>query len=244
MRKNFKILLMGVLALILVASAAAYMLLTPQYKQIELNGYKMEVPKSNAEISMINDNYRTYEDKENNITIKSYALINLNETNYTGAGDVGAQVGSNIGNNTTIENKTVLNQSGKYTYYDLTAYQMIVITADNYETMSHILKTLNKTDIHPNTENLTVNLTSLNNTNDTNNTTTTTKKTQSTTKKSSSTSKKSGSDTFYVSDPEGSGEYVGVGEGTYRKKSTGEVYVEYGRGNFKRRADLDNKVGY
>ena len=188
MRKNFKIMLIGLLALICVASVGAYALMTPQYKTLEVNGYQLEVPDSNANVTSVNDNYKTYDDKEHNITIKSYAINNVNETNYIGSADVGAQIGSNMGQNTTIENKTVMNKSGQYTYYDLNTYQNIVITTDNYDTMAHMLKTLNKTDITPNTENLTVNLTSLNDTNDTNNTTTTTANANTkTTKKSSST---------------------------------------------------------
>ena len=200
MRNNFKILLIGLLAMLLVASASAYILLTPSYKTIEVNGYKLEVPQSNSNVTSVNDNYKTYDDKEHNITIKSYAINNVNETNYTGASDVGALVGSNIGQNTTIKNKTVMNKSGEYTYYDISLYQMIVITSNNYDSISHILKTLNKTDIQPDTENSTINLTTIssNNTTETNNTTTETtsksyssKKSQNSNSKTSSSSSKS-----------------------------------------------------
>jgi len=198
MRNNFKIILIGIIALILIASAAAYVVLTPSYKTIELNGYKLEVPDSNANVTGVNDNYKTYDDNNHNITIKSYAINNLNETNYTSANDIKTQAESNNGQNITIENKTVTNQSGKYTYYDCSTYQMIVITTDNYDTISNMLKTLNKTDIQPNTENSTINLTTIsaNNTTATNNTTTettskssSTKKTQTSTSKTSSSSK-------------------------------------------------------
>ena len=240
MRNNFKIMLIGLVALILIASASAYILLTPQYKIIEVNGYKLEVPDSNSNVTNVNDNYRTYDDKEHNITIKSYAINNVNETNYTGASDVGAQVGSNIGQNTTIENKTVMNKSGVYTYYDLSMYQMIVITTDNYDTISNMLKTLNKTDIQPNTENSTINLTTMssNNTTESNNTTTNTNtktKTQ-TTKKTSSNTKKSSSDTYngekvverhnYAGNPDI--EYIGTQNNIYLKnKKTGQTAKRY-----------------
>ena len=242
MRKNFMILLIALIALIIVASAGAYVLLTPHYKTIEVNGYQMEVPESSFNVTSVNDNYKTYDDKEHNITIKSYAINNLNETNYTGASELGAQIGSNIGNNTTIENKTVLNQSGKYTYYEFANYQMIAITADNYDTISHILKTLNKTEITPNTNDTSINLMTIsNNTTDTNNTTTATTTKKTTKSNYNSNQKKSSSESFYVEDPEGSGEYKGIGEGIYRNKKTGKVYVEHGSGNFVRAPELDNK---
>lgn len=247
MRKNFKLLLIALLALLIVASIGAITFLTPHYKTIELNGYKMEVPDSSINVTTINDNYKTYDDKNHNITIKSYAINNVNETNYTGATDLGTQIGSNMGNNTTIETKTVLNQSGKYTYYDFANYQMIAITTDNYDNMGHILKTLNKTEITPNTNDTTINLMTIsNNTTDANNTTTSsnTKKTQTSTKKSSSTSKKTGSENIYIEgDPEATGEYVGVGEATYRNKKTGKVYVQNGKNNLQRRSDLDHWSG-
>jgi len=236
MRNNFKIMLIGLVALILVASVSAYILLTPQYKTIEVNGYKLEVPDSKSNVTNGNDNYRTYDDKEHNITIKSYAINNINETNYTGASDLGAQVGSNIGQNTTIENKTVMNKSGEYTYFDISLYQMIVITSNNYESISHILKTLNKTDIQPDTGNSTINLTTIssNNTTETNNTTigTNTKTTTQTTKKSTSNTKKSSSDTIngekinerhdFAGDPDI--EYIGTQNNIYLKnKKTGQT---------------------
>lgn len=221
---------------LLAGTVGAYIMLQPQYKTIDLNGYRFEVPDSSVNVTKVNENYKTYDDRDHNITVKSYAINDVNETNLTGAADMGVQLGSNMGQNATIENKTVYNQSGRYTYYNVSTYQQIVITCDNYETMSHILKTMNKTDVTPNTENLTIDLTNLNSTN---NTTTTDTSSKSTTKKS--TTKKSGSsDTIYMDDPEGSGEFIGVGEGTYRNKKTGKVYVEYGAGNLKRRPDLDN----
>ena len=202
--------------------------------------YTMEVPEANTNITNVNDNYKTYDDDEHNITIKSYAINNINETNYTGAVDLGTQIGSNIGNNTTIENKTVLNQSGKYTYYDIANYQMIAITSEDYDCMSHILKTLNKTEITPNTNDTTINMMSIsNNTTETNNTTTTTTTKKSTKSNYNGKSKKSSTDSRYVEDPENSG-YTSVGEATYRNKKTGKVYVEYGRGNLVHRPDLDN----
>lgn len=240
MRNNFKILLIGLLAIVLVTSTSAFVLLTPSYKTIEVNGYQLEVPQSNTNVTSVNDNYKTYDDKEHNITIKSYAINNVNETNYTGASDVGAQVGSNIGQNTTIENKTVMNKSGEYTYYDLSMYQMIVITSNNYDSISHILKTLNKTDIQPDTQNSTINLTSIssNNTTETNNTTTSTNtktKTQ-TTKKSTSNTKKSSSDMIngekiderhdFAGNPDI--EYIGTQNNIYLKnKKTGQTVKRY-----------------
>lgn len=187
MRKNIMIVLTAFIVLLVVAAIGANILLTPQYKTIDLNGYKMEVPASNANITSLNDNYKVYDDNEHNITIKSYAINNANETNYTGAIDLAAQLGNNTGQNTTIENKTVINNSGRYAYSDVSNYQMIVISSDNYDTMDNILKTLNKTEIRHDEENLTINLMTIsNNTTDTSNTTASTSTGKTNTKKSSS----------------------------------------------------------
>ena len=51
MRKNFKLLLIALLALLIVASIGAITFLTPHYKTIELNGYKMEVPDSSINVT-------------------------------------------------------------------------------------------------------------------------------------------------------------------------------------------------
>ena len=194
MRKNMKIIIIVIIILLAIITAAAYLLLTPQYKTIDINGYTLEVPDTNNSINTINDNYKTYTDQENNITIKTYAINNITETNYTGAADIGEQIGSNIGTNTTLADKTVMNKSGTYTYYNLEAGQMIVITTKDKDTMEHILKSMNKTQIETDELNLTT-LISTDNTTD-NNTTTATTNTQSKTSTSKSTTKsqKSSSD--------------------------------------------------
>ena len=188
MRRNIKILAIIITATIIALTG--YALSIPQHKSLEINGYTFEVPLSDANITTINDNYKTYDDKQHNITIKSYAINNINQTNHTGAYDVGVQIGTNAGNNTTIENTTITNKSGTYTYHDIDNYQMIVITTQDYNTIQHIIKTMNKTQIKVDTtEN--INMTQLAD-NQTNNTTQTQKKaTKKTTNTKQKTTKKS-----------------------------------------------------
>ncbi|MDO5826553.1 MAG: hypothetical protein Q4Q22_09235 [Methanosphaera sp.] len=242
MRKNFMIILIALLAVLIVAGVGAYTLLMPQYKTIDVNGYKMEVPASDLNVTSVNDNYKTYDDNEHNITIKSYAINNPNETNYTQAIEINERIKSNASQNITHENITLQNTSGKYSYYDVNTYQMIEITSTDLDTLTHIVKSINKTEVTPNAENLTVNLTTVNNTTDTADTVTTTAKTTS--KKKSSSTKKDSSETIYIEgNPEANGEYKGVGEGIYRNTRTGKVYVEHGRGNLVRTPELDHSSG-
>lgn len=86
------------------------------------------------------------------------------------------------------------------------------------------------------TDNNTTNIT-LNNTNSTtaNNTTSTSMQTKKTTTKKTSSQQKSDSDTVYFKDnPEASGEYEGVGEGVYKNKKTGNIYVQRGSNKLER----------
>jgi len=199
MRKNFIILLIALICVLLIASVGANFLLTPHYKTIDLNGYSFEVPESNDNISTINDNYKVYEDKEHHITVKSYAINNINETNYTGAYDIG-QLESNKGQNCTYDNVSMYNNSGTYSYFDNSTYQMIVISCSDVDTMSHIIKSMNKTDVIPTSDNLTLNLTSLNNTTDQDNTQSKSSSTSKQTTKTSNNNKKSYSSSSSQSD--------------------------------------------
>ena len=236
MRKTFKIGLLIAVVLLLIGSIGAYVLTIPHYKSIELNGYSFEVPESNNTVQSINDNYKKYDDNEKNITIKSYAINNVNETNFTGAGDVGYQVGSNFGQNITSDNITLMNQSGKYSYYEITPYQMIVITCNDLDTIKHMIKTMNKTSI--NLTDVDVDLTTFNATNDTSNdtvnqtaSTTSTQKTSTKKSTSSSSNKKSYSSSQSSSSSSSSGdEYFVVNKKT-GKKEYGPAHPNYGTPN-------------
>lgn len=185
MRKNVKIILIAIIIITILSTiAAAFFMQTTHYKTIEINGYTLEVPETNNTVQNINDNYKTYNDQQNNITIKSYAINNINETNYTGVNDIKEQIKNNNATNTTIANKTVINKSNTYTYYELEQHQMIVITTKDKNTIEHILQNMNKTQIKPeNAEN--ISLIQILENNNTNNTTQTTTKKKTTTKSSS-----------------------------------------------------------
>ena len=43
-----------------------------------MSGYKLEVPSSDAGVVNVTDNYNTYDDKKNNLTIKTWAWKNVN----------------------------------------------------------------------------------------------------------------------------------------------------------------------
>lgn len=199
MRQNIKIAVIIVAVLIILASIGAYLALTPHYKSIEVNGYTIEVPENNVNVTSVNDNYKIYEDKEKNITIKSYAINNINETNYTAAEEIINESKSDNGENCTYNNITLLNKSGTYTYFDINAYQIIEITGNNPDEITHLVKTLNKTEIKPSDENATIDLTTLSDdSTENNNTNTSTKKT--TTKSSSNSKSSSKSQSKYKDD--------------------------------------------
>lgn len=230
MRQNIKLLMIAVVIIALLATISAYIALTPQYMTIDLNGYKLEIPKSDVNVTSVNDNYKIYDDKKDNITIKSYAINNVNESNYTGALEIMEQLKSDKGQNCTYNNITLRNDSGNYTYFDINDYQIIEITSNNLDYITHIVQSINKTEIKPQ-GNVTITLTNL--TNDTSNdtapqanaqtkNTTTTKKTSSSNTKSSSNSKSSSyasSDDYFVVNP------------TTNKREYGPAHPNYGTPN-------------
>lgn len=191
MRRNFKIII--AIIIIIIALAGAYLLLTPQYKQIEMSGYILEVPTSNADVENITENYNVYDDKENNLSIKTWAWKNTNDTNVDGVSEIGKQWTEGISSsNTTNDGISLYNKSGTYTYYyiDATKANAIVITSNNIDEITHIVKTMQKSNITPSDDiNMTLNITN-DTANDTNNnsTTTTTYSTKKTTSKSSKSS--------------------------------------------------------
>lgn len=228
MRQNIKLLMIAIVIIALLATIGAYIALTPQYETIDVNGYKLEVPKSDVNITSVNDNFKIYDDKKDNITIKSYAINNVNESNYTGALEITEQLNSDKGQNCTYNNITLRNDSGNYTYFDVNDYQIIEITSNNLDSITHLVKSINKTEIKPQ-GNVTVNLKNI--TNDTANDTdsqtytqtkkTTTKKTTSSNTKASSSSKSK-----YADDEVYDVVIPGTGGKTTKARRTG--LTEYG----------------
>ena len=225
MRRNFMILLVILCVAIALVAAGAYAVLMPHYKTIEVNGYTLEVPRGDVNVTEVNDNYETYDDEEHNLTVKSYAINNVNETNYTGAFDVINEMDNN-GSNITYDNVVLRNNSGKYSYFDNSSYQLLVATCDDVDVLVHSVKSMNKTEVKPSGENLTVNLTNLNNTTDANNTTTTVTAKKSTPKKSTGSSKTQKSDDSYAS----SDDVIVVNPKT-GKKELGPAHPNYGTPN-------------
>ncbi|MBR0472831.1 MAG: hypothetical protein IJI98_09075 [Methanosphaera sp.] len=231
--------------IIVILCIMAYIALVPSYKAVEMSGYQMEVPQSTSNVDNKTENYNTYDDTGHNLSIKTWSWKNTQDQNLNGCYDIGAQLGSNLGQNCTHENITLYNKSGTYTYYDYNAMtgSMIVITTKELETITHIIDTMKKSEIRPdmdlgNFTNMALGLTAQNNTT-TNNTTTTTntKKASSTkTKKTSNTKSSSSQDTIYgekiderhdfAGNPDY--EYIGTQNNIYiREKKTGKTAKRY-----------------
>lgn len=188
----------GIIVIVILAVLAGYFLLTPHYKEIEMSGFTFEVPDSNAEVKNNSNNYNTYVDTENDLTLKTWSCKDINDINGTAnaSTEMKKQLEENMGTNVTINNLTLYNKSGTYTYYesDVNNSCIILITSKNLNAIEHILETMKKPTL--NVQNNPFNMTSeglvltesTNNTSS-NNQTTTTKK--SSTKKSSSKSSSS-----------------------------------------------------
>ena len=145
MRKKIVIVL---IILVILALTASIFMLMPQYKQIEMSGYTFEVPNSNAEVKNNTINYNTYQDPQHDLTIKTWACKDINDTNgnVNGSIEMGTQLGENMGTNTTYKNFSVYNKSGIYTYYevDIEHACIILITSNDLNSIEHILETMNK----------------------------------------------------------------------------------------------------
>lgn len=237
----------GIIIIIILALITLYLALMPQYKEIKMSGYTFEVPNSNAEVKNNTANYNTYLDTENDLTIKTWACNDINDMNGTinGSMEMRLQLGENMGSNCTYNNITLYNKSGVYTYYEPNIENscMILITSKNPDAIKHIIETMIKPQLTVDSNQFNMTSSGLILTDSNNNTTDnqTNINTQTTTQKKTNKNKQSKSDTIYKSsDPEASGEYVGVGEGIYRNKKTGDVYTEHGRGNLVRTPELDN----
>lgn len=194
-----KKVMIGIVAIIILALVAGYFALTPQYKEIEMSGYTFEVPNSNAEVKNNTINYNTYLDTENDLNIKTWACKDINDINGTvnGSMEMGKQLGENMGTNVTYNNMTLFNKSGTYTYYepDIQNSCMIIITSKDLNTIEHIISSMKKPEINTQFD-MTSNglILNSNNTTQDNQTTTTT---TSSSKKSSSSKSSSSSNNGY-----------------------------------------------
>ena len=168
--------IIGIIALIIIVLLAAYFIFIPHYKAVEMSGYTFEVPESNAEVKNNTVNYNTYQDKENDINIKTWACKDINDINGTvnGSLEIGMQLEQNSGNNITYNNITLINKTGNYTYYDTDTNNtsMIIITSKNPDIIQHIVETMKKPQINIDTNQLNITANPLNTSEPTNNTTT------------------------------------------------------------------------
>lgn len=203
MKKQAIILIMGVIILACIIGVGAYILTQPQYKTINMTGITIEVPTSDSTVNNNSVNYNTYNDQENNLSVKTWAYRDINDANGTAQAvlEIGTQYGLNMAQNVTYDNVSVANKSGTYSYYetDETNKCIILITGTNIDQVTHAVKSINKTGINPVGGNITLeNLTNqtgniTNNTtvsNDNNNGQSTTQTTSKTSKKTSSSSNK------------------------------------------------------
>ena len=200
--KNIAIIIVAVI-LVCAVGVGAYFMLQPQYKTISMSGITLEVPNSNTAVINTSTIYTTYDDQDNNLSIKTWAYRDINDTNETAQAGIaiGTQNGSNIGQNVTYDNISLQNKSGTYSYYeaDIQNECLILITGTNIDQVTHAVKSINKTGINPVGGNITIenmiNNTTANNTTLSTDTTSTQKTSQATsTKKSSSNSKQSSDD--------------------------------------------------
>ena len=150
MREKNIIIIAIVIILLCVLSIGAYFLTQNNYKNITMSGMTLEVPNSDTEVENVSENYNRYNDTKNNLTIQSWHSNKLNDsTDINTTNDMGAQLWSNIGFNSTYDNVSVYNKSGIYTYYDCdtTKGALILITGSNVEDVTHAVKTLKKSNI-------------------------------------------------------------------------------------------------
>ena len=153
MRTKSIVVICAVIIVVCAIAVGAYYTLQPQYKTITMSGITLEVPNSDAVVNNTSTNYNTYDDKDNNLSIKTWAYRDMNELNETAqAGwDIGTQYGSNLGQNVTYDNVSVSNKSGTYSYYeaDIQNECIILITGTDIDQVTHVAKSINKTGINP-----------------------------------------------------------------------------------------------
>lgn len=229
--KNIAIIIVAVI-LVCAVGVGAYFMLQPQYKTISMSGITLEVPNSNTAVNNTSTNYNTYDDQENNLSIKTWAYRDINETNETAQAGIaiGTQYGSNIGQNVTYDNVSLQNKSGTYSYYEMDMQNecIILITGTNIDQVTHAVKSINKTGINPVGGNMTID--NLTNNTTANNTTigtdagSTQKTAQATSSKKSSSKSKQSSDDGVERDADAP--YGRAGDGTpFTSDSEREQYI-------------------
>lgn len=149
MRKKATLIIMIVLIILIsLVSIGAYFYLTPHNKTIELNGYSLNVPDSKSAVNNDTDNFKTYLDPTNNISIKSYAINNVNDHNLKGADEIGYLIPT-MGDNFTENGVQLYNNSSIYSYLNYSSYQILLIKSPNSTLLSQIVQSMNKTEINP-----------------------------------------------------------------------------------------------
>ncbi|RAP44703.1 hypothetical protein [uncultured Methanosphaera sp.] len=231
MRTKSIVVICAVIIVVCAIVVGAYYTLQPQYKTITMSGITLEVPNSNAVVNNTSTNYNTYDDKDNNLSIKTWAYRDMNELNETAqAGwDIGTQYGSNLGQNVTYDNVSVSNKSGTYSYYeaDIQNECIILITGTDIDQVTHVAKSINKTGINPvggnlTLENITNNTTIINNTDNSQSTSTAATNTRKNAKTSSDIGSSSSSDDSEYEDVP----IPGSNGKTVKAKDTG--FTDYG----------------
>ncbi|MBQ6218470.1 MAG: hypothetical protein IJJ47_01945 [Methanosphaera sp.] len=94
------------------------------------------------------DNFKTYLDPTNNISIKSYAINNVNDHNLKGADEIGYLIPT-MGDNFTENGVQLYNNSSIYSYLNYSSYQILLIKSPNSTLLSQIVQSMNKTEINP-----------------------------------------------------------------------------------------------
>lgn len=71
MRTKSIVVICAVIIVVCAIAVGAYYTLQPQYKTITMSGITLEVPNSDAVVNNTSTNYNTYDDKDNNLSIKT-----------------------------------------------------------------------------------------------------------------------------------------------------------------------------
>ena len=152
MRTKSIVVICAVIIVVCAIAVGAYYTLQPQYKTISMSGITLEVPNSNASVVNNSVNYNTYNDQENNLSVKTWVYRDVNDANGTAQAvlEIGTQYGLNMAQNVTYDNVSVSNKSGTYSYYetDETNKCIILITGTNIDQVTHAVKSINKTEIN------------------------------------------------------------------------------------------------
>ncbi|MDD6286338.1 MAG: hypothetical protein PUA60_06585 [Methanobacteriaceae archaeon] len=95
--KNIAIIVI-VAAVLCIIGIGAYYRTSSEYKTINMAGITIEVPNSDATVNNNTVNYNTYDDHDNNLSIKTWALRDLSDVNGTAQAvvDIGLHYGSNL----------------------------------------------------------------------------------------------------------------------------------------------------